>query len=311
MNSQLRFNLDQFARSIDGQQMDQALRSPVFILSAPRSGSTLLMELLTQHESVWSIGRESHIIYNEFPHLKAENTDLDSGRLTAEHADEETVYYMRLLYYMLIQNHQQTLLYPNAETQLQQPYAFVEKTPRNALNIPFLLKLFPQARFVILHRQPEATLSSLIEAWEVGAESGRFVSFRDLPGWHLPHWCFLLPPGWRDMSGQPLEQIVAFQWRQTYALMMEDLQDISTDRCCYLSFEDVLSDTPKSIEQLNQFMGIPESVELQRVLQQTPQASASTVSAPAANKWHRHKALIEPIMSELGPLYQLLQERSH
>ena len=35
---------------------------PIFILSAPRAGSTLLFETLSQFPDIWTIGRESHDI---------------------------------------------------------------------------------------------------------------------------------------------------------------------------------------------------------------------------------------------------------
>jgi len=309
VNSRLRVNLDQFANGIDPRHLDQALQSPVFVLSAPRSGSTLLMELLSQHESVWTIGRESHVIYREFPHLRGEDAALTSGRLTAQHADDETIHYVRLLYYILLQNHREQPLHYSPREHFEHPFVFVEKTPRNAINVPFLLKVFPEARFLILYRQPQATLSSLIEAWQVSAQDGRFVSFENLPNWHLPHWCFLLPPGWQTLINQPLEPVTAFQWRKTYELIFSDTQKLEAQRCHYLSFERLLSNPTDSIQAISRFLQIPESHALSEALIDPPRTSASTVTPPAADKWHRHKDLIDPLMDKLVPLYQQLQKR--
>ena len=41
----------------------------------------------------------------------------------------------------------------------------LEKTPKNALRIPFLAAAFPEARFIYLYRDPSVNLASIIEAW--------------------------------------------------------------------------------------------------------------------------------------------------
>ena len=58
----------------------------------------------------------------------------------------------------------------------------LEKTPKNALRIPFLAAAFPEARFIFLHRDPRQNLASIIEAWQ----SGRFITYPDLPSWQGP-----------------------------------------------------------------------------------------------------------------------------
>ena len=44
----------------------------------------------------------------------------------------------------------------------------LEKTPKNALRLPFLARVFPEARFIYLHRDPRRVLASMMEAWTVG-----------------------------------------------------------------------------------------------------------------------------------------------
>ena len=145
---------------------------------------------------------------------------------------------------------------------------------------------------------------SLIEAWGVGAETGQFVSFRELPGWHLPHWCFLLPPGWKSLINQPLEKIAAFQWRHTYELVLSDLDFLMAERCHFISFEDVLN-TKSAMVDLCQFLEISPSDDFLKNLDRL-KPSESTVSAPAQDKWKRHEDLIQPLMHELTPVFERL-----
>jgi hypothetical protein len=59
---------------------------PIFILSAPRAGSTLLFETLSQFPDPWTIGRESHDIMEGIPELHPAFRNYISNRLTAADA---------------------------------------------------------------------------------------------------------------------------------------------------------------------------------------------------------------------------------
>ena len=75
--------------------------------------------------------------------------------------------------------------------------------------------MFPDARFIVLWRDPRENLGSIMEAWR----SGRWKTYNGLPGFDGP-WSLLLPPGWHAMNGRPLEDIAAFQWDQTYRIVL-------------------------------------------------------------------------------------------
>ncbi|MCF6319791.1 MAG: sulfotransferase [Proteobacteria bacterium] len=127
--------------------------NPVFIVSTPRSGSTLLFEQLIRLDNIWSIGSESHVIFREFPHLRFENQQFDSACLSKHHADSQTSLLFKLaIYSMLINNRNQPLI--NMDAVHHKQGLFLEKTPRNALNIPFLLEIFPNAKFIYIYRDP-------------------------------------------------------------------------------------------------------------------------------------------------------------
>ena len=42
---------------------------------------------------------------------------------------------------------------------------FLEKTPKNVLRIPFIERIFPDALYVFLWRDPRGNLASIMEAW--------------------------------------------------------------------------------------------------------------------------------------------------
>ena len=116
----------------------------------------------------------------------------------------------------------------------------LEKTPRNALNIKFMNAIFPDARYIYLHRAAPDNMASIMNAWKEGHATGRFATYPKLPGWDQNPWCLLLPPGWREMNGKSLAEIAAFQWQACNQAIMDDLEQIDSDRRIKISYEQLI-----------------------------------------------------------------------
>src|SRR5947209_1566962 len=62
------------------------IERPIFIVSTPRSGSTLLFETLEQAPGLYTTGQESHWAIEDIPGLSPPERGWSSNRLTAEDA---------------------------------------------------------------------------------------------------------------------------------------------------------------------------------------------------------------------------------
>ena len=284
----------QATEHLSDQQLDACFGRMNIMLSAPRSGSTLLFEQLCQQPDVWSIGYETHVIFNLFPHLRFENAQQDSGALTAAHADAQTSRMIKAVMLFMLHNNQGQRFLDPASNAPATP-VIIEKTPRNAINLPFLKALFPQARFVYIHRQPQATIASLMEAWQVGLQSGRFVTYRNLPGWHLPAWCFLLPRGWRDLIGCQLAEVCCFQWVASNRSIQQQLSTGQGSESVTVSYEALLADPQATLSSMMAFID-PDAN--QPLIPPAMGLSRSTLTAPDEDKWLRHEAAIMALQDQ-------------
>ena len=191
----------------------EPLVRPLIILCAPRSGSTLLFERLAACSPDWyTVGNESHHQIEGIPALQPARRGFDSNALDAADATPEIAASLRARFLAAARN-RDGVTAPAAGVTVR----LLEKTPRNALRLPFLRAVFPDALFLYLWREPEESLASLIEGWQ----SGRFVTYPELPQWSGLPWSYLLVPGWREMSGRPIHDIVAAQWRITQERLLE------------------------------------------------------------------------------------------
>jgi hypothetical protein len=295
---------DELLQRLTPETIHSILREPIFIVSAPRAGSTALFGLLASRAGFHTIGGESHGVLRAFPTLRAEDAELTSGRLGKNHVDADVRRLLPACFLCLLRDHrgQPCLAVPAAQRPAR--VRFLEKTPRNALNIPFLLELFPEARFIFLHRDPRENIASIIEAWRYGLQSGRFVTFRDLPGWDRPAWCFLLPPGWREMTGKSLADIAAFQWRASNDTIIDDLARLPRTRRIALAYLDLVADPQRTVRKLCRFAGIADDVAPR---QQLP-LSRTVLTPPHPEKWRQHAAEIDRLMPSISGTCDRIRE---
>jgi len=274
---------------------DTLFDRPVIILSAPRSGSTLLFETLAECSDVWTIGGESHRVIEGLPVLSPRSGLIDSNRLTAAHATDRIVGLMRQQFARLLRdrdgreffNHQQLA-----------PLRFLEKTPKNSLRVPFLERIFPDARYIFLFRDVRANISSMMEAWR----STNWKTYPRLPGWNGPPWSLLLPPGWSKMNGKSIAEICAFQWQSANTTIISDLNQLSRDRWITVSYESLLHDQASTIERLCQFAGLGIDDHLRNRLSGPLPLSRFTQTNPSTDKWRKNEAEISGVLEKLADL---------
>jgi len=218
---------------------------PVFIVAAPRSGSSMLFELLSHSPDAWTIGGESHHLFENIPAFHPAAHNWQSNQLTADDARPEALAALHAALVAQLRDHAgQPLRARN------QPIRLLEKTPKNSLRIPFLAAAFPGARFICLFREPAENISSILDAWR----SGQFVTYPELPGGGA--WSLALVPGWRELLGRSPAEIAATQWVATNAQILEDIAAIPREHWCAISYAEVVRDPQSAAQRLCTFAGM-------------------------------------------------------
>jgi hypothetical protein len=183
------------------------------------------------------------------------------------------------------------------------PSRFLEKTPKNALRVPFFDRIFPDALFIFLWRDPHDNLSSIMEAWR----SGNWKTYNGLDGFDGA-WSLLLPPGWPQMRGKSLEEIAAFQWDTTNRILLADLEALPRKRWCVVNYSELVSDQAATIRRLCEFAGVAFDGPLaERVAGPLP-LSRFTQTPPAPGKWRQNEAAISRVLPSVRDTWRRLQE---
>ncbi len=273
------------------------LQKPIFIVSAPRSGSTLLFETLAASEQLCTVGGEAHWLVEGLAELRPGAPGVESNRLTGAHVSEGMS--ARITAQILSQLKDNQGRPPPPDTVLR----FLEKTPKNSLRVPFFDRIFPDALFIFLWRDPHENLSSIIEAWR----SGNWKTYNGLQGFDGP-WSLLLPPGWKSLRGKSLEEIAAFQWEASNRILLGDLEALPRSRWYSLSYAGLLADRAGTIRQLCDFAGISFDRALAERVSGTLPLSRFTQTPPAPNKWRQNESAILRVLPSIESTWQHLRE---
>jgi hypothetical protein len=220
---------------------------------------------LAQAPDLYTGGGESHVLIENIRVFTPRARGWDSNRLTDEDADPAAVEQLARAFYENLREREGRA--PNGKARM------LEKTPKNALRVPFFDAAWPDATFVYLYRDVRETLSSMIEAWGCGG----FKTYPRLPGWTGPPWSLLLVPGWQQLNGRTLPEVVAKQWATTTQILLD---------------RDLLASPQMTVERLATSLGL----EWDRSLGPQLPFSKTTVSRPKADKWRNNAQVIEAVL---------------
>ena len=277
---------------------DDIIKAPIFIVSAPRSGSTMLVDALAQSDELWSIGAESTGVIEGVPALHPAACGYGSHRLTARDATQPVARAVRCGLVAELRDRY-------GERYLDRPsparVRLVEKTPENALRIPFLAALFPDATFVHLIREARGAVSSIAAAWR---HEG-FVTIPELPGWGA--WHLTLPPGWEHMRGRTRAELAAFQWAASHEAILDDLAALGA-RTCVVEYEALVRSPGATLRRLCTELGLRYGGPLAEYARGPLPLSATTVTPPSATKWRFNGDFAETALGPVQPLMRRLDE---
>lgn len=271
---------------------DRVFDRPVFVVGSPRSGASLVFDTLMRAPGVFTVGGESHRLIEGIPALDVRQRGYASNRLDAADAVGPVVQQLRD---RLLESARDRDGAPPSSL----PLRLLDKTPKNALRIPFLAAAFPQARFVYLYREPREVLANMLLAWS----SGRFRTYVGLPGWPWRHWSLALTPGWRDLIGKPLADVVAGQWEAATALLLDDLEALDRSRWRVVRYADFVA--KPSAETMRLCLAL--DFDWDRPLTGDLIGQLPPASAEDAETIRRHAADLQRLWPRLQPLAERAQ----
>jgi len=222
--------VSEFNRAVSGRdnadspdQVTPTGANLVFLLSTPRSGSTLLGAMLANHSALYC-PNEPWLLLNLYglfdgkPHaLGTPNENLATVALRELISEKQFSHAARAF----------ALSVYNQKLQQQAKQIFIDKTPRYYQVLPFLDQLFPEAKKIWLQRNPLDVAASYAVTWQ--------VPVRELVGDTLTPNSLDLTVGLRDYIRYFRGQKNTFEIR----------------------YEDLVTNAAEALQRLCAFLGVP------------------------------------------------------
>ena len=279
------------ARNMPGLLRGTNLDRPVFIIGAPRSGTSLLYAVLRRSSQFRHWPGESHEVWEADYHPSLRGWE--SNVLTAEDLTQGNAARIRRSFFLVT----------------GRKHRLIDKTPRNAFRVSFVDAVFPDARYVYLQRDGRENVNSLINAWRTPRYRTYELQQRHaIPGVDHRWWKFVLYPGWQEDTSAPLEVVCAKQWVLSNEHALAGGEAVDEDRWFPIRYEDVIADPVGEIGRVMDFLEVPYERSVEERAGGIATTPINIVTPPEPGKWRRENPdeirailpLIAPTMSRLG-----------
>jgi len=262
-----------------------ALRDPIFLFGAARSGTTFLGEC---------VGRLPEISYHHEPvATKAAGRNVYDGTW----GQRRSRMFFRGVYAWLLRY------------QLEGGLRFCEKTPTNAFLLPFLGRAFPSARFVhIIRDGRDVAASHIREPW-LRADSA-LMGRREPGGYLYGPWA----PWWvADADRSAFESgpdvlRISMAWRRYTEAALADGPSLGADRYREVRYEALMADPAAEGAGLLDFLDIRDSSSRQAFLAALGRADPRSIGSWRTTFTPDQVAVIE---ADAGPLLRRLGYTAH
>ena len=243
--------------------------APVFLVGFPRSGTTLLDQILDSHPNIQTL-EEKPIVS-----ILCDNIDrLTAGRQGGlEDMKPDQLARLRALYYEYVADF----------IELKPGNLLVDKFPLNLTRLPYILRIFPDARFILALRHPgDCVLSCFMHLFAPNDAMANFYTLEDTAALYAKVMGL-----WRRWA-----ELLPLRYHRVY-------------------YEHLVQDLPGEIQPLLDFLGLewnegmarPHEHAARRGHINTP--SHSQVTQPiyqrAAGRWRRYKPHMTGVLETLQP----------
>jgi len=234
--------------------------NPIFIIGAPRSGTNMLRDILSEFNDLetWPCDEINYI-------WRHHNIHMSHDVFTEEQVSNKVRQYLRNTFLKFQEQHQCKYV--------------LEKTCANSLRIPFIHKIFPEAKYIFIYRDGPDAIGSAKLRWTANLDINyilkkvKFVPATDLPFYALRYiyhrvfklfskekrlasWGPTLPNMQTLLKKYSLIEICSIQWKTCFQKAKNDLGQIDNKQQIHISYENFVNNPQEQLKNILTFLDI-------------------------------------------------------
>lgn len=246
--------------------------SPVVIIGAGRSGTNMLRDVLTRLDGIttWPCDEINYI-------WRHGNRNYPTDELQREQATPEVVTFIRGQFQSFIKS-------TSSKSHEPENRVVLEKTCANALRVPFVDAVLPEARYIHLVRDGRDVVSSALQRWKAPldipylAAKAKYVPRSDLPYYASRYFVNRFTKlvskqsalsvwgprfdGMAVLAEQvSLPEVCATQWVECVDSATRAFSEMPDHKVFYLRYEDFVSNPAVNLQSIAQFLSLSHTPE--------------------------------------------------
>lgn len=234
---------------------------PIILIGAGRSGTKIIRDVLGTHADIDTVPFDVNYIWR-IGLLGTEDDKLSPEMLTSKNRS-------RIIEQISRQSNGRRYL--------------LEKTVSNCLRIPYVLKVFPNAKFIHLIRDGRDVVESVQRQWgEVRELSYFFKKLKTFPIKYAASYLLeyglnwasfglgkkgsddyiwgVKYPGYKDdLEQKSILEVCAYQWRICVENSLAQLASLPQDSVLEVRYEELMLDPQAQLSQIGHFIGVNKS----------------------------------------------------
>lgn len=264
--------------------------APVFLVGFPRSGTTLLEQVLDSHPKIQAL--EERATIEQTYRIAGIMMSAMAGKALKKHPSSNWKQRSLLVNEQLanLNTQQLSILRKTywAEVakyvEIQRGRTFLDKMPLNMSLVGFIHRLFPNARFIVALRHPcDCVLSAFMQSFDMNPAMANMVSL--------------------DWGASYYQHLMSLLWQYEQVLPLEG-------KMRYLKYEDLITNFDQSAKEILDFIGVGWSDNVreydkharERGTLGTPSYMGVTqkLYTGAMDRWRRYDPHLRPVMEHFS-----------
>ena len=242
-------------------------REHVFLLGFPRSGTTLLEQVLAGHPGVEALP-EAEALIDGVRAFMSRPSGLDhlAGAADAELRPFREAYWRRV----------------REAGGRPQDKVFIDKHPLNTLKLPLIVRLFPQARILFARRDPRDVVLSCFRRWfRISAPTYELLTLEGAAAFY---------DAAMGLAARLNELTRLDLYAASHERMVEDFDEETARICAFLRLDPAGVQRDFGARIRERAVATPSAAQLARGL-----------NAEGVGHWRRYEAQMQPVLPMLDP----------
>lgn len=220
--------------------MTTEINAPIFIVGAPRSGTSILFRKLGRNpELAWISNitkkyESSKFISRAIMLFRSDHRPTEAKKVWKKYSRRDDGFRGREDVTPKVRRYIEKVVRINLEI-FGKP-RFLAKDPGNALRMDFIDEIFPDAIFIHIVRDARAVVESVVKVRR--NHNGVFWGSQS--------------PGWRDLIELPLVEASALQWKRLVEVVLDSAKKLPEDRYMQLRYEDFAADPAQTLRAIGE-----------------------------------------------------------